>query len=160
KGLATSLRRFAPGPTLSPGRCAMGTGQRPFGFAVVGLGHIAQSQVLPAFERTSGKARLVALVSGDERKCRELAPRYGVTKTFSYDRFDDCLADEEVEAIYVALPNDLHRSYVERAAKAGVHVLCEKPPALTEEDCLAMIRACEAGGVELMTAYRLHFEEA
>jgi len=138
----------------------MATGRRPVGFAVVGLGHIAQSQVLPAFERTEGKARLVALVSGDERKSRALASIYGIGKCFSYDRFDDCLADEEVEAVYIALPNDLHRPYVERAARAGVHVLCEKPLALSEADCRAMIDACATGGVELMTAYRLHFEEA
>jgi glucose-fructose oxidoreductase len=65
-----------------------------------------------------------------------------------------------VDAVYIALPNHLHREYTERAARAGVHVLCEKPLAVTEEDCLAMIQACEENGVKLMVAYRLHFEEA
>lgn len=138
----------------------MGTADRPVGFAVVGLGHIAQSQVLPAFERTSGKARLVALVSGDERKRTELAGRYGLKKAWSYDRLYECLADEEVEAVYIALPNDMHRAYVERAAAAGVHVLCEKPLALSEADARGMIDACATAGVQLMTAYRLHFEQA
>jgi glucose-fructose oxidoreductase len=65
-----------------------------------------------------------------------------------------------VDAVYIALPNHLHREYTERAARARVHVLCEKPMAVTEEDCLAMIRAAEENEVKLMVAYRLHFEEA
>jgi glucose-fructose oxidoreductase len=65
-----------------------------------------------------------------------------------------------VDAVYIALPNHLHRQYTERAARAGVHVLCEKPMAVTEEDCLAMIRTAEENEVKLMVAYRLHFEEA
>ena len=64
------------------------------------------------------------------------------------------------DAVYIALPNHLHREYAVRAARAGIHVLCEKPLAVTEADCEAMIRAADEGGVKLMTAYRLHFDEA
>ncbi len=64
------------------------------------------------------------------------------------------------DAVYITLPNSRHREYTERAALAGVHVLCEKPMAVTSRDCAAMIRAAEAGGVRLMIAYRLHFEPA
>ena len=70
------------------------------------------------------------------------------------------LQSGEIDAVYIALPNHLHREYTERAAIAGVHVLCEKPMAVTEQDCRAMIRACEENGVLLMVAYRLHFEPA
>jgi predicted dehydrogenase len=65
-----------------------------------------------------------------------------------------------VNALYIALPNSQHRTFTERAARAGLHVLCEKPMAMNVQDCQAMIDACEKAGVRLMVAYRLHFEEA
>lgn len=132
--------------------------QKTIGYAVVGLGHIAQSQVLPAFAAASENSRLVALVSGDEEKRRELGKQYGVKALYDYADYDECLAHEEVDAVYIALPNDLHEEYTVRAAKAGVHVLCEKPLALSEAACQRMIDACRDADVKLMAAYRLHFE--
>ena len=129
-------------------------------YAVVGLGHIAQVAVLPAFAHASENSELVALVSDDPEKLEKLARRYKVRARYSYNEYEDCLRSGEVDAVYIALPNHLHREYSERAARAGVHVLCEKPMAVTEEDCLAMIRAAEENEVKLMVAYRLHFEEA
>jgi glucose-fructose oxidoreductase len=129
-------------------------------YAVVGLGHIAQVAVLPAFAHASRNSRLAALVSDDPKKLTELGRRYGVDHLYSYDEYDDCLRSGEVDAVYIALPNNLHREYAIRAARAGAHVLCEKPMALTERDCLAMIRAAERNKVKLMIAYRLHFEAA
>jgi glucose-fructose oxidoreductase len=126
-------------------------------YAVVGLGYIAQVAVLPAFANAQRNSRLAALVSGDPEKLEELGRRYGVEAGFSYERYEECL--EQVDAVYIALPNHLHRDYAVRAAERGVHVLCEKPLAVTEEDCLAMISAAEENGVALMTAYRLHFEK-
>jgi predicted dehydrogenase len=126
-------------------------------YGVVGLGHIAQVAILPAFRHARRNARLVALVSDDARKRKAVAKKYGVTQTFSYDDYEACL--EQVDAVYIALPNSLHAEYTIRAAKAGVHVLCEKPMAVTAAECEAMIDACEAHGVRLMIAYRLHFEE-
>jgi predicted dehydrogenase len=79
---------------------------------------------------------------------------------FGYERYEECLALPEVEAVYIVLPNTLHAEYAVRAARAGVHVLCEKPLATTEAECREMIRAAEESDVRLMTAYRLHFEEA
>ncbi|MGZ8392129.1 MAG: Gfo/Idh/MocA family protein [Gemmatimonadales bacterium] len=128
-------------------------------YAVVGLGHIAQGAVLPAFAHAEN-SELTALVSDDPQKLEKLGRRYKVKARYSYDQFEECLQSGVVDAVYIALPNHLHREYTERAARAGVHVLCEKPLAVTEEDCLSMIRACEENGVKLMTAYRLHFEEA
>ena len=129
-------------------------------YAVVGLGHIAQVAILPAFAHAAENSELVALVSDDPEKLEKLGRRYKVKGRYSYDQFEDCLGSGEVDAVYIALPNHLHREYTERAARAGVHVLCEKPLAVTEEDCLAMIKATEENGVKLMVAYRLHFEEA
>jgi len=70
------------------------------------------------------------------------------------------LESGQIDAVYIALPNHLHREYAERAARAGVHVLVEKPMAVTEEDCQSMIEVAEENKVKLMVAYRLHFEEA
>ena len=135
------------------------SGERKIRYAVVGLGHIAQVAVLPAFAHAQN-SELAALVSNDPEKLEKLGRRYKVKARFSYQQFEDCLESGVVDAVYIALPNHLHREYTERAARAGVHVLCEKPLAVTEEDCLAMIRTCEENGVKLMVAYRLHFEEA
>jgi predicted dehydrogenase len=127
-------------------------------YAVVGLGHIAQVAVLPAFAHSENSV-LTALVSDDPEKLDKLARKYRVKQRYSYAEYDECLASGGVDAVYIALPNHLHRDYAERAARAGIHVLCEKPMAVTEEDCLAMIRTAEENQVKLMVAYRLHFEE-
>jgi glucose-fructose oxidoreductase len=127
-------------------------------YAVVGLGHIAQTAVLPAFKHARRNCVLAALVSTDEVKLRELGEKYDVPHRYS--DYDACLASGEIDAVYIALPNHLHCEYAVRAAEAGVHVLCEKPLAVTVAECEKMIHAAEAAGVKLMTAYRLHFEEA
>jgi predicted dehydrogenase len=133
--------------------------QRTVGYAVVGLGHIAQVAVLPAFAHARDTSRLAALVSGDATKRRALGERYGVP-AFRYEDLDDVLARDDVDAVYIALPNDEHASCAVRAARAGVHVLTEKPMATSEEECRRMITAAEESGVKLMVAYRLHFDPA
>ncbi|WP_437623139.1 Gfo/Idh/MocA family protein [Sorangium sp. So ce1151] len=133
---------------------------RKIRYAVVGAGNIAQVAVLPAFENAAENSELVALVSGDPDKLAALGERYGVAERGGYDELEDVLKRSRADAVYIALPNTMHREYTERAAAAGVHVLCEKPMAMTEEDCEAMIRATKDRGVKLMIAYRLHFEEA
>jgi glucose-fructose oxidoreductase len=132
---------------------------RKVGYAVVGLGHFAQDAVLPAFQNAKKNSHLVALVSGDPQKHRVLGKRYKVP-VYGYDQFDECLALPEVDAVYIVLPNSLHAEYAVRAARAGAHVLCEKPLALDENQCLDMIRAAEDSEVKLMTAYRLHLESS
>lgn len=129
-------------------------------YAVIGLGHIAQAAVLPAFKHAGRNSRLTALVSDDARKCRELSRRYQVSRVCNYDGVDELFASGEVDAVYIALPNDMHREWTIRAAKAGLHVLCEKPMATSARDCEAMIRATRIAGTKLMIAYRLHFERA
>jgi glucose-fructose oxidoreductase len=129
-------------------------------YAVVGLGHIAQAAVLPAFGHASRNSELVALVSGEPRKLKVLGRRYGVEHLCGYDDLEALLAGDVVDAVYIALPNDMHRELTLRAARAGKHVLCEKPMAVTARDCEAMIRATREARVKLMIAYRLHFERA
>ena len=133
-----------------------GTRTGPVRYGVVGLGYIAQAAVLPSFAHARANSRLVAFVSDHPGKSRTLAARYGKVRTFTYREFDGCLQD--VDAVYIALPNSMHAEFAIRAAEAGVHVLCEKPMAVTVEECERMIAACDANRVKLMIAYRLHFE--
>jgi len=135
----------------------MTTSRKAVRYAVVGLGHIAQVAVLPAFAHSGKNSRLVALVSDDPVKRREVARKYKTEKTYSYAEYEECL--KSVDAVYIALPNSMHAEYTIRAANAGVHVLCEKPMAVTVRECRQMIRACRKNRVKLMVAYRLHFEE-
>jgi len=131
------------------------SGRNKVRYAVVGLGHIAQAAVLPAF-RSAANSELFALVSGDLEKLKTLGKKYSLEHLYCYKDYSRVLSN--VDAVYLALPNHLHREYAVRAAAAGVHVLCEKPMAVTEEECRAMIRAAEQNDVKLMIAYRLHFE--
>jgi predicted dehydrogenase len=126
-------------------------------YAVIGLGYISQVAILPAFAHAQENSELAALISGDPGKLKALAKRYKVKKTCSYEGFEDCLRDG-IDAVYIALPNSMHREYTQRAAAIGVHVLCEKPMAGTEEECEAMIHSTASANVKLMIAYRLHFE--
>ena len=113
----------------------MGNGSQgnPIRYAVVGLGHIAQAAVLPAFAHAKRNSRLVGAVSDDPAKRKAVGRAYTLETTFSYDDYDACL--EQVDAVYIALPNSLHAEYTVRAARAGVHVLCEKPMAVTADEC-------------------------
>jgi glucose-fructose oxidoreductase len=126
---------------------------------VIGQGYFAQAAVLPAFRRARN-SQLVGLFSEDDTKLKALKRKYGVEHALSYDQYDEFLKSGAVDAVYIALPNDMHCEYTVRAAKAGVHVLCEKPMAVTSKECRQMISACADAGVKLMIAYRLHFEEA
>ncbi len=127
-------------------------------YAIVGLGHIAQVAILPAFAQAQQNSTLAALVSDDAEKLRKLSRRYGIRRVCSYDDADDLFESGEVDAVYIALPNSMHREYTERAARAGLHVLCEKPMAVTSDDCQRMIEVTRQNAVKLMVAYRLHFE--
>jgi predicted dehydrogenase len=128
-------------------------------FAVVGQGYFAQAAILPAFDKAK-RCELTALFSDDPAKLKKLKKAYDVEHALTYDQYDEFLGSGAVDAVYIALPNDMHCDYTVRAAKAGVHVLCEKPMAVTSEECQRMITACDEARVKLMIAYRLHFEEA
>jgi predicted dehydrogenase len=136
---------------------AGGKSPRKIKYAVVGLGYISQVAILPAFAHAEENSELAAIVSGDPAKLKALAKKYKVPKTYSYEQYADCLGDG-IDAVYIALPNSMHRAYAEGAARAGVHVLCEKPMAVTEQECEAIIDAADKAKTKLMIAYRLHFE--
>ncbi|HEY0254416.1 MAG TPA: Gfo/Idh/MocA family oxidoreductase, partial [Kofleriaceae bacterium] len=127
--------------------------------AVIGQGYFAQAAILPAIEQLED-VELTALISGSPHKLHELGERYGVRSLVTYDQIDTLFASGKVDAVYIAVPNDLHAQTAILAARHGIHVLCEKPMAPTDAECLQMIKACEAKRVKLMIAYRLHFESA
>jgi predicted dehydrogenase len=138
------------------------TKKRKIRYAMVGVGNIAQVAVLPAFQHARENSELAAFFSDDPGKGKALQRKYGLqpSQAYRYGDFERGLAEQRIDAVYIALPNSLHREYTVRAARAGVHVLCEKPMAVTEADCRAMIEAAEENRVKLMIAYRLHFERS
>jgi predicted dehydrogenase len=127
------------------------------GFAVVGLGTIAQGFVLPSFAKCKS-AKLVAVVSRDKDKATRVARKFKADARYSNEEYAACLANPEIDAVFVATPNGLHESFTVQAAQAGKHVLCEKPLAATAEQAARMVGACRRNRVLLMTAYRKYFE--
>lgn len=128
-------------------------------YAVVGGGWIAQAALMPGVAGT-GNSELVGLVTGDPEKGKVLAQQYGFAHVWPYERYDEMLASPDVDAVYLALPNEMHLAYAVPALEAGLHLLLEKPMAVSEEECRRIEAAAEASGARLMIAYRLHFEPA
>jgi predicted dehydrogenase len=128
------------------------------GYCVIGLGRIA-SHFMPGALNTTN-SRITALVSGHREKAERVAAQYGISQgsIYNYDNFDNIAHNPAIDAVYVALPNSMHAEYTIRAAKAGKHVLCEKPMATNVADAEGMIAACKAANVRLMIAYRCHYE--
>ena len=131
--------------------------KKKVGFAVVGLGSIAQSSVLPAFGNCR-KAKLIALVGRDAEQTTRLARKFDARFQYGSDEFAACLANPEIDAIYIATPQGEHAHLAIQAANARTHVLCEKPLAATVKQSAAIVEACRANRVLLMTAYRKFYE--
>jgi predicted dehydrogenase len=132
---------------------------KQIGYAVVGIGDLARHAVLRAFANTSDNSRLVAVVSSDRAKVQAVGQEYRVA-AYHYDEFRQCLQRDDVNAVYLAVPNSMHCDYTVEAARAGVHVLCEKPMAVMADECRRMIRTCQTNRVKLMVGYHLHFQPA
>jgi len=129
-------------------------------YAVIGLGHIAQSAMLPAFRNAESNSELTTLISDDAEKLKKLGKLYGVKNVFHYDQYREALQNDLFDAVYIAVPNSHHRDFAVEAARFGKHVLCEKPLGLTASECEEMISTAQENNVRLMTAYRLHFDKA
>jgi glucose-fructose oxidoreductase len=132
---------------------------REIGYAVMGLGALSRTSILPAFARVAHNSRLVAVLSRDRGKAEAVAAQFRAT-AYRLDEFRQCLQREDVNALYIALPTSLHCDYTVEAARAGVHVLCEPPMALVADECRRMIRTCLTHHTKLMLAYRFHFRPA
>jgi predicted dehydrogenase len=132
--------------------------QKKIRYAVIGLGRIA-GHFMPATRATTN-SEVTAVVSGHPDKAKAIAAQYNIpaSSIYTYENFDEIAKNPNVDAVYVALPNSMHAEYTIRSAKAGKHVLCEKPMATNVADCEKMIAACKAANVKLMIAYRCHYE--
>lgn len=124
-------------------------------WGILGPGFIATRAILPAFQHISS-ARVLAVASRDAERVRKVATQFDIERT--YDAYQALLDDPDIQVIYIALPNHLHREWTIRAAQAGKHVLCEKPLATSVTECDEMIAACQQANVLLMEAvmYRFH----
>jgi len=129
------------------------------GIALVGLGSYAGGQLAPALQQTK-HCYLAGFVTGTPAKAEQWKEKYSIPETniYNYETFDKIKDNPDIDIIYVVLPNSMHAEYVIRAAQAGKHVSCEKPMALTVEECNKMIAACKKAGKQLTVGYRLRFE--
>ncbi|MFO0013811.1 MAG: Gfo/Idh/MocA family protein [Planctomycetota bacterium] len=132
---------------------------RKLGVALVGLGSLSSNQLAPALQKTQ-RTRLAAIVTGTPEKERSWADRYPIDRRhiYNYDSFDKIAGDDSVDIVYIVLPNSMHAEYTIRAARAGKHVLCEKPMANSSEECRQMIAACKSANRLLAIGYRCQFE--
>lgn len=128
---------------------------RELRWGILSTAKIARTAVIPAIRRAA-RCRLVAIASRDEARAHEIADQFGIARV--HGSYEALLADPEVDAVYIPLPNHLHVEWSIRALRAGKHVLCEKPLALTAADAERMIAEAEGAGRRLMEAfmYRLH----
>jgi predicted dehydrogenase len=147
--LARPLRWLADGPAAD----------RKLGVALVGLGKYSTGQLVPALQQTQ-HCRLAGIVTGSPAKAAQWQQQYHLpaTSIYDYKTFDRIIDNPDIDIVYVVLPNALHAEYVVRAARAGKHVICEKPMATTAADARRMIAAMQKAGKKLSIGYRLHFE--
>ena len=141
-----SLRAAEPGP-------------RTLGIALLGLGDYATNQLAPALAKTK-HVKLRGIVTGSPEKVPVWQEKHGIpdANVYNYENFDGIAGNKDIDIVYVVTPTGLHADFAIRAAKAGKHVICEKPMAPTVEDCTRMIDAAKAAGVTLQIGYRLHWD--
>ncbi len=141
-----------------PWACGMGLGAQKskLGIALVGLGGYSGGQLAPALQNAE-HCYLAGIVTGTPEKERMWAERYAIPKQniYNYDNFDSIADNKDIDIVYVVLPNSMHAEFCIRAAKAGKHVICEKPMAVSVAECDAIIEACSSAGVKLSVGYRM-----
>ena len=154
----TKLSALSLAGTYLPTRVYSET-NKPIGYAAVGLGRI--SDIFMRACANSQTAKITALVTGHpDTKGVKYSEMYGIPKSsiYTYETFDRIRDNPDIDAIYVGLPNSMHREYTVRGAQAGKHVLCEKPMAISSAECRTMIDACRQAKVKLMIGYRVQYE--
>lgn len=132
---------------------------KPLGIALVGLGNYATRQLAPALQQTRN-CRLAGIVTGSPEKAATWKTKYNIPdqNIYNYNNFDSIRNNPDIDVVYVVLPNSMHAEYTIRAARAGKHVICEKPMVLNVRECAEMIAACAAANVQLGIGYRLYYE--
>jgi predicted dehydrogenase len=133
--------------------------EKKLGFALVGLGSLSTNQIAPALQKTK-HCRLAAIVTGTPAKAVKWKAQYGIPdrSIYNYDTIERIADNKDVDVVYVVTPNALHARDTIKAAKAGKHVLCEKPMEVSTERCQAMVDACKRANRQLAIGYRCRFE--
>ena len=132
---------------------------RKIGFALAGLGELSTYQLAPALQKTKF-CRLTGLVTGHPYKAELWKARYNIPdkNIYNYDNMEQMAGNPDIDVVYVVTPNGLHAEHTIKAARAGKHVLSEKPMEVSAEKCRQMIDECKKAGKQLAIGYRLHFE--
>jgi predicted dehydrogenase len=160
-------RSFLHNTAMGAGALAIGAalpaftniyGNKKLNIALCGLGRYAG--YLAEGLETAAHCRLAGIITGTPAKAAEWKKKYNIPdqNIYNYQNFDAIIHNKDIDLVYVVLPNSMHKEYTIRAAKAGKHVIVEKPMAITAKDCEEMIAACKLAGVQLALGYRLHFE--
>ncbi|MGB5228400.1 MAG: Gfo/Idh/MocA family oxidoreductase [Eudoraea sp.] len=160
-----TLSKGIGGVTLLSGMplaCAMGEQKqekKKLGVALVGLGSYSTYQLAPSLVDCE-LCYLAGIVTGTPEKEKIWQDKYKIpdTSIYNYESFDSIVSNDSIDIVYVVLPNAMHADFSIRAAKAGKHVICEKPMAVSVEECDAIIEACKKANVKLSVGYRLHSE--
>lgn len=155
-GIGASLLTL---PTLPSLANPFSPANKKLGVALVGLGSYSEHRLAPALTQTA-HCQLKGIVTGTPAKAVAWKKSYHLDdkNIYNYENFDRIIDNEAIDIVYVVLPNAMHHEYVIRAAKAGKHVICEKPMAISVKECQEMIDACKEAKVRLFVGYRLHFE--
>lgn len=154
-GLTSTGLALAPSIITAPSS----PDEKKLGIALVGLGNYANIMLGPALKETKN-CYLAGLVTGTPAKAEKWSKEYNIPEKniYSYETFDQIADNDDIDIVYVVLPNAMHAEYSIRAAEAGKHVICEKPMAISSAECLEMIAACEKADRTLSIGYRLHYE--
>ena len=126
--------------------------------AIMGLGSYA-NRVAEAMQSCK-MAKVTGVVSGTPSKIKDWQAKYNIPEKncYNYDNFDNLKNNPDIDAVYIITPNSLHKDQAIRVAKAGKHVICEKPMALNAKEGQEMVDACKKANVKLLVGYRMHFE--
>lgn len=132
---------------------------KKLGFALAGLGSLSTHQIAPALQKTSF-CKLTGIITGTPSKADRWKAQYNIPdkNIYNYDNMEKMADNPDIDVVYVVTPNGLHAEHTIKAAKAGKHVLCEKPMEVSPEKCQQMIDACKAANRMLAVGYRLHFD--
>ncbi|MCG8307275.1 MAG: Gfo/Idh/MocA family oxidoreductase [Cytophagales bacterium] len=135
------------------------SGKEKLGMALMGLGYYSTEVLAPSIQLCKN-TYLAGIVTGTPSKAEAWQVKYNLKKEniYNYDNFDKIADNDNIDIVYVVLPNGLHKDFTIRAANAGKHVICEKPMAVSARECREMINACKDNNVQLSIGYRMHFE--
>jgi glucose-fructose oxidoreductase len=147
------------GHSAAPSLAQRSASRQRLGVALVGLGYYSTDLLGPALLETQN-CYLAGIVTGTPEKVGVWKTKFEIPdgNVYNYETFDQIADNSDIDIVYVVLPNSMHAEYTIRAAKAGKHVICEKPMALSVRECEQMIEACERAGKSLSIGYRMQFE--